>query len=101
MSLPILQSDNQTLTMVQTKWAAELNPLLSNLLNSGSVLKSVKLTSGANVINHKLGRPLQGWFIVRQRSAGTVYDTQDSNTMPALTLQLTASAAITVDLFVF
>lgn len=101
MALPIYQSDSTTLSMLQTNWAKELNPVLAFPLNSGLILSQVALTTGANVVNHKLARKLQGWFIVRQRSAGTAYDTQDSNQTPALTLNLTSSANMTVDLVVF
>jgi hypothetical protein len=101
MSLPIFQSSVKELSLLQTQWATQINPLLSNPISNGAILKSVVLASGANVINHKLGRTLQGWFIVRQRSTAAVYDTQDSNTIPDLTLNLTSSHAVTVDLYVF
>lgn len=85
----------------QTQWAQAIDPILTNPLNSASVLKSVSLVSGANVINHKLGAPLQGWWIVRQRAAASIYDTQDTNQMPQLTLNLVSSAPVVVDLAVF
>ncbi len=100
-SLTKFQTDSRDLMLLQTDWIAKINPILANPLNAPSILKNVRLTTGANVINHLLGHKLQGWFIVRQRSAGTVYDTQDSNQMPELTLQLTSSANVTVDLAVF
>ncbi len=87
--------------LAQTRWASILNPVIDNPLSSGIVLQSVSLNSGSNSVNHKLGRKLQGWFIVRQRAAASVYDTQDSNPTPDLTLNLVASAAVTVDLMVF
>jgi len=87
--------------LMQTAWATQLNPVIANPLAQGRLIQNVSLVSGANVINHQLGRKLQGWILTRQRSAASIYDTQDSNTMPALTLQLTSSAAVTVDLFVF
>lgn len=87
--------------LMQTAWAEQLDPLIRRPPNNSSILKNVALVTGANVINHGLGRPLQGWTIIRQRAGATVYDTQDSNTMPALTLQLVASAPVTVDLEVF
>ena len=85
----------------QTAWASEINPVLSNALVQGVLLKSVKLSSGSNVINHGLGRVLQGWIPVRIRASATMYDTQDANPSPGLTLQLTVSAAVTVDIYVF
>jgi hypothetical protein len=91
-----------SLDQMQPKWASQLNPIISNPLNSASILKSVSLKSGANVINHKLGQNLQGWYPVRIRGvAVSLYDTQDTNPTPQLTLTLNASAAVVVDLAVF
>lgn len=90
-----------TLSMMQTKWASILDPLLANPLNGISILKNITLASGINVINHKLQQPLQGWFIVRRRAACNLYDTQDSNQTPQLTLQLVSDAAASVDIGVF
>lgn len=101
MALPIFQSDNRDLQMMQTQWASQLNPLLAQPTASAVLLKAVKLTSGANQINHTLGRKLQGWTIVRQRAAATIYDQQDANQYPQLTLSLNASAPVTVDILVF
>lgn len=87
---------------LQTKWASILNPLLSNPILDSSMLQNVSLAVGNNVINHKLGRKLQGWKIIRMRSVfSQIYDTQDSNEMPELTLNLNSSAAVVVDLEVF
>lgn len=90
------------LSQMQSVWKSQLDPLLANPLNSTSVLKDIPLASGANVINHKLGAPLQGWFIVRMKDAyAQIYDTQNSNLTPQLTLNLHASAPTIVDIGVF
>lgn len=101
MALTNFQDTNKNFQLMQSDWASKLNPVLANPLVNGIILQSVSLVSGANTINHKLGRKLQGWIPVRVRSAATFFDTQDSNPMPALTLTLTASAAVVVDLYVF
>lgn len=85
----------------QPQWASIIDPIISNPANNSSILQSVSLVTGSNVVNHKLGRKLQGWTIIRQRAAASIYDTQDSNQMPQLTLQLVASAPVVVDLEVF
>jgi hypothetical protein len=87
--------------MAQNRWATALDPMLSNPVLNTVLLKNVALTTGANIVNHKLGRDLQGWYPVRVRSSSTIYDTQDSNQTPQLTLLLVASANVTVDLVVF
>ena len=86
---------------MQTKWAQELNPIISNPTIHNLILKNVSLTAGTNVINHKLSRPLQGWNPTRLRASATIYDLQDTNQTPQLTLILVASAPVVVDLVVF
>ena len=90
-----------SLPMMQVKWASILNPLLGNPANNASILKNVSLKTGSNTVNTLLGRPLQGWSIVRQRSAASIYDNQDSNQSPELTLILVSSADVSVDIMVF
>lgn len=86
----------------QDLWAAIINPVLSNPVLSSSMLLNVSLTSGNNVVNHKLGRKLQGWMISRIRNNyAEIYDTQDGNSTPALTLNLNSSVDVVVDIVVF
>lgn len=86
---------------MQPKWASQLNPMLKNPSLQTSVLKSVSLVTGTNTIDTKLGRPLQGWYISRQRANASIYDAQDSNQTPELTLVLISSAPVVIDLVVF
>lgn len=86
------------LDLMQTQWASQLNPVLANQLNSASVLKNVALVNGDNVINHKLGRALQGWFVSDIDGAASIYRSQPLNN---LTLTLTSNASVTVNLVVF
>jgi hypothetical protein len=90
-----------TLPQMMTKWAAAINPFINNPSLLTSILSNIALTTGNNVIPHKLGRNLQGYRIVRQRAPASIYDTQDTNQMPALTLQLVSSAPVVIDLEVF
>lgn len=99
--LPIYQSQSKEMSLMQTNWASQLNPLLSLPLTQGLVLSGVVLAVGYNSINHTLGRKLQGWFMVRQRSAASFYDDQDNEKNPSLILKLHSDSIVTVDLFVF
>ncbi len=101
MSLPIFKTEDKDLMMLQTKWSSQINPVINSPTNNGSILQNVTLSTGANIINHLLGRKLQGWQIIRQRASASIYDTQDTNQMPTLTLLLTSSATVVVDLYVF
>ncbi len=97
--LPYIQSKLDALNQMQTKWRGILNPLLAK--PQSIILTNVSLINGTTVINHLLGRPLQGWKPVRVRASATIYDSQDSNQTPAVTLVLVSSAAVVVDLEVF
>lgn len=87
--------------MADNRWGAILNPIVANPANNSLILKNVELAIGANVINHRLGKPLTGWSIIRKRASADIYDTQDTNQMPQLTLTLVSDAIVTVDLEVF
>lgn len=91
----------QDFNLLQTTWSALLDPLLKKPQNSSNILESVPLVIGSNTVNHKLGRKLQGWSLTRQRAAASIYDTQDSNPTPDLTLVLVSSAVVTVNIEVF
>lgn len=87
--------------MANPKWAAALNPVLANPLLGGKTLQNIALATGDNIVNHGLGAPLQGWFIVLRNSAAVIYDKQSTNPRPQLTLILNASAGATVSIYVF
>lgn len=89
---------NLPVPLMQTKWASQLNPVLANPLNSVSILKNVDLLTGANIINHLLGREMQGWMILDIDAAVVPYRSAPFNN---LTLTLTASAPCTVNIGVF
>lgn len=101
MTLPIFQSDDQAVQMMQSRWSSALNPVLANPATSGIILKNIMLINGSNTINHLLGRKLQGWRLVRQRAAASIYDQQDSNLKQELTLILVSNANISCDIEVF
>jgi hypothetical protein len=99
--LPIYQSSLKELTLLQTKWSALLNQLLINPSLQSSILTDVSLVIGPNVINHLLGRKLIGWRIIGINAAATIYDGQDTNLIPKLTLVLVSNAVCKVNLEVF
>lgn len=83
---------------MQDKWAAELNPLLAKPLSNASILKGINLVNGVTVVNHLLGRTMQGWFISDIDASANIYRSQPFNN---LTLTLTSNAACTVTLVVY
>lgn len=87
--------------LMLTQWSQQLNPLLGAPLAGASLLSDIILTSGSNVINHKLGAKLQGYIVVRSSASSTFFDNQSTNPSPQTTLILNASSATTVSLLVF
>lgn len=96
--LPQFQSSILELNLMQNAWGTQLNPLLSNPLLKGNLLTGLALTTGVNTINHKLNRMQQGWIITDTDGTATVYRSAPFN---KLTLELTASAPVTVNILVF
>jgi hypothetical protein len=96
-----VQTTNREVNQLQSNILTYLNTLGQNAINSGVILKDQSLKSGTNTISTKLERPLQGWFIVRQRSAASIYDNQDNNKDNSRTLILISNADVSVDIFVF
>lgn len=94
-------SVSRIINSLQSNIENSIKSILIKTQNDSIVLQNVQLSTGANVINTMLGRKLQGWYIVRQRGLAQVYDTQDQNLSPQLTLFLTSSADVSIDLILF
>jgi hypothetical protein len=89
-----------SMDQLQTKWASQLNPVLANLLVQGQLLQDQSLINGTTTINHRLGRTLNGWFVVSPKASATVYEAT-SQPNPTLTLTLISSAALDCSIWVF
>lgn len=102
MSLPTFLTKPETIAkdfiLMQSNWASQIDPIITNPLNKANILNNVALANGVTVINHLLGRMMQGWFIVDITGAATIYR---SAAMNNLTLTLTSNAAVTVNIGVF
>ena len=83
---------------MQTGWAQQLNPVISNPITQSVLLTDVPIRSGVNVINHTLGRMMQGWIVTDINGGAQIYRTKPLN---SLTLTLTSDLAATISLLVF
>lgn len=79
-------------------WKSILDPVIATPLIQGNLITNQVLVTGANIINHKLGRQQVGWMIVDQNASAALYRSQPFN---GLTLTLTSSAPVTVNVWVF
>jgi hypothetical protein len=91
-------STNMPWNLANTRWASILNPIIANPLTNMNIIPNVVLKSGVNVINTGLQQIQQGWVILDQNAAASIYRSADFN---KTTLTLTSSAAVTVSLGVF
>ncbi len=96
--LPKFQTNDQTLSLLQTKWTSILNPIIANPMTNMQVIENVTLINGATTINHLLQRQMQGWTILDVNAAATIYRSQPMNDT---TITLTSNAACIIKLGVF
>lgn len=97
--LTVFQTNIRELSLLQTSWSSELNPLLGNEITNGIILPPQSLISGTNVINHRLGRPIVGYLVIRKDADVSIYDSNTSQ--PNLTFNLISSGPTVVSLYVF
>lgn len=83
---------------MQTGWSSMLNSLLKNPVCIGNLIPGIALISGDTVINHRLGRKMQGWIVSDITGAASIYRSKPLNDK---TLTLTSNAIVTVSLYVF
>lgn len=98
MTLPIYQSQSKDMSLMQTGWAAQLNPVINNELINGLQIVGVSLVVGATTFNHLLGRQMIGWIITDMNAPATIYRSQPLNSK---TLTLTSNAVCSINLWVF
>ena len=98
MALPLQQTNILPLSLLQTQWKSQLDPVLANPITNMSILTNVTLNNGVTIINHLLGRTQQGWILVDVQGPAIIYRSAPFNN---LTLTLTSGAATTVSIGVF
>jgi hypothetical protein len=101
MGLARVQTDSREINQIQSNIATILNPIQANPMSSGIIVDGIVLASGSNVIQHTLGRILQGYIVILKSANVTIYDSQSTNATPNLTLVLVSSGAATISLYLF
>lgn len=86
---------------LQTNIENSVGSMTVKTQNDSLIINNISLTTGANLVSHGLGKNLVGWKLVRIRGDARVWDDQDNNASPNLTLKLQSSANVVVDLEVF
>ena len=88
------------LTQMQQQWAAQLNPVLANLLVQGQLLTNQSLAAGNNAISHKLGRVPNGWMLSAPKAPAVIYEAA-YQLNPTLTLTLISDSSVITDIWVY
>lgn len=91
-------TNDKVLSLLQTSWASDIDPILANPILQGIPIKNVALNVGPTVINHLLGRNQQGYIITDQQGIADIYRSAAFNNK---TLTLTSNANVTVSLWVY
>jgi hypothetical protein len=79
-----------------TKWAAILNPIISNSILQGVQINFLTMVANTPLqINHGLNRSPIGWFVIDSTAATEVFRTQSFNPT-TITLEATANAVISI-----
>lgn len=96
-----IRSTINDIQRVQDAVAVVFNSLLKKQILDGRLIRDKFLDSSANPISidHGLGKAPRGWVIVKQDADANVYESTSST--PNATLELNATADVTVSLWVF
>jgi hypothetical protein len=94
-----INTTDQILMRLQDAIGESLASLLSVPLLS-QVTVSVSLSTSPTAVAHGLGRPVQGWLVVRKNAAADVYE-GDVSIAPNKTINLVASASVDVTILFF
>ncbi len=70
-------------------------------LDSASIVEGVTLTTASTLVPHRLGRKVRGWIVVRKNASAEVYEGTPVAMTPTKTINLKASATVTVSLLFF
>lgn len=94
MQLPLISDPK----VAQTKWKSILDPLLAQPISSSQILTGIVVVNGTNVINHRLGRLMQGWIVTDVQSSVILYRSAPFNDT---TFTLSSNGSSIINLLVF
>lgn len=97
------RAEDDNMNQFQDSLEGTLQPLLSSDVLYGNLIKDVTLASGDNTISHLLGKPYQGYIVVKRSAAVDIYDksADTDNKFKDRNLILNSSGAATVSLYIF
>lgn len=95
-----VRCDDKNLTDVQNAVGFVFQDIVSRRVLDGQIIKDVEI-NGSLSVDHKLGRVPNGYIVIFKDANVDIWDAQDSNIIPASTLDLVSSGPATISLWVF
>lgn len=97
-SLAKIRGLEYNVNKLQDNVANVLEPLLTNPINFGIILKDIVLDGvNSKTVDHLLARQPQGWIVIDQNSAAVPYRTLWNSK----TITFEASAPVTFSIYIF
>lgn len=102
--LPVFKKirvEDRDLQMVQDSAATVFNIINNKQILDGVLIEGVVLLNASNPtsVSHGLGKEPRGWIVVKKDANADVYSS--ASTTPKSTLNLNATADVTISLWVF
>lgn len=97
-----IRSETEDLVQVQENIEQTFSSLLRVPQLNGVLLRDISLQSGQNNrIEHKLGRSVIGYTVIRKDAPATIYDTKSSKVSDQNILLLNTDLNTTIDIWIF
>ena len=94
-------TDDKDLQAFQDKMETFVVPFVNCAIIDGVLHNDLQLQSGSVYsLEHRLGRALRGWIVVKKSATADVWDSQATNPIKS-TLLLNCSANVTISVWVF
>ena len=96
-----IHTPEETVNRVQSNIHTAIRPLLRLPFADGVHKKDVSITTSDTLVNHGLGRNMEGYIITKQNADTSIYVSNTSNGLTQYQPSLKAGASVTADIFFF
>lgn len=95
-----IRSSVKDITRLQDALSKVFNAIQKKQILDGRLISDIEIATGTvKEVQHGLQRQPRGWIIVKKNAEATVWET--SATLPVRTINLNASADVTISLWIF
>jgi len=95
------RTDDASLRQVQDSIDLVFGQIIRRKILDGVLIENVSLVSGTNIVSHTLGRPINGFLVVRRNANEEVWNSTTDRINESLAVALDASGTVTVSLWFF